>query len=91
MNLNELEYANGKVYANVWLQLYIRNHAHDRQGLKKSSTAQASSKRPKRKATTKCSTAIAYDPKAGTFFITGKNWQYMLRYDGNRQLATGNW
>jgi len=56
----------------------------------KISIAQPSSKGPKA-SDDEVLNGIAYDPKAGTFYITGKNGSTCLRYDGNWQLATGNW
>ncbi|WP_256463643.1 glutaminyl-peptide cyclotransferase [Flavobacterium sp. HJ-32-4] len=75
--MNELEYANGKIYGNVWQKDLVAvidpatgvvekvlDFSKLRKGLK-SSTAEVLN-------------GIAYNPKTKTFFITGKNWDKLF-------------
>jgi glutamine cyclotransferase len=78
MNLNELEYANGKVYANVWYNNYIFEIMPLTGKVLKIIDCTAIIQKAQRQSDDEVLNGIAYDPKAGTFYITGKNWQYMF-------------
>jgi glutamine cyclotransferase len=77
-NLNELEYANGTIYANVWhssdivavrLKTGIVERIIDCSLLAREARVQNSDH---------VLNGIAYNPKTRTFFVTGKNWPVMF-------------
>jgi glutamine cyclotransferase len=72
-SINELEYINGKFYVNVWQKdaIAVVNPANgavegiiDLSGLRKIV----------KNTTAEVLNGIAYNPKTGTIFVTGKNW-----------------
>jgi glutamine cyclotransferase len=77
-NLNELEYANGKVYANVWYSNYIFEIAPASGKVTRIIDCTGVVQKAQTQSQDEVLNGIAYDPKAGTFYITGKNWQYMF-------------
>ena len=78
MNLNELEYANGRVYANVWYSNYIFEIAVASGKVTKIIDCTSIVQKAQTQSQDEVLNGIACDPKAGTFYITGKNWQYMF-------------
>ncbi|SHG60805.1 Glutamine cyclotransferase [Flavobacterium fluvii] len=75
--INELEWINGKIYANVWEKEAIAvvdpktgavEGILDMSGLRKFITAEP----------TDYLNGIAYNPKTKTIFVTGKNWDKMF-------------
>ena len=78
MNLNELEFANGKIYANVWYNNYIFEIMPLTGKVSKTIDCTSIVKKAQTQSDDEVLNGIAYDPKAGTFYITGKNWQYMF-------------
>ncbi|MFT3824514.1 MAG: glutaminyl-peptide cyclotransferase [Chitinophagaceae bacterium] len=74
-NINELEYANGFIYANQWLTPYIlkidpvSGRVVGKMDLS-SITSEITSKNPDLNELN----GIAYNAATGTFFVTGKNW-----------------
>jgi len=75
--LNELEYVNGKIYANIWQKdaIAVVNPANgavegilDLSALRKSLTSPEA----------EVLNGIAYNSKTKTFFVTGKNWDKMF-------------
>ena len=74
-NINELEYANGYIYANQWLTPYILkiDPVSGKVVGKVDFSAiveEVKSKNPELNEFN----GIAYNPATGTFFVTGKNW-----------------
>jgi glutaminyl-peptide cyclotransferase len=78
MNLNELEFANGKIYANVWYNNYIFEITPLTGKVSKIIDCTAIVQKAQTQSDDEVLNGIAYDPKACTFYITGKNWQYMF-------------
>jgi glutaminyl-peptide cyclotransferase len=78
MNLNELEFANGKIYANVWYNNYIFEIMPLTGKVSKIIDCTSIVKKAQTQSDDEVLNGIAYDPKTGTFYITGKNWQYMF-------------
>ncbi len=76
--LNELEYADGKLYANVWYSdnIYVIDPASGTVTgtIDCTPLVQTAKPRSERDALN----GIAYDPAARTFYITGKNWPLMF-------------
>jgi glutamine cyclotransferase len=76
-SINELEFINGKFYANVWQKdaIAVVNPANgavegiiDLSGLRKMV----------KNTTAEVLNGIAYNPKTKTIFVTGKNWDKMF-------------
>jgi glutamine cyclotransferase len=78
MNLNELEFANGKIYANVWYNNFIYEISPITGKVTKIIDCTSIVKKAQRQNDDEVLNGIAYDPKARSFYITGKNWQYMF-------------
>jgi glutamine cyclotransferase len=78
MNLNELEFANGKIYANVWYNNYIFEIMPLTGKVSKTIDCTSIVKKAQTQSDDEVLNGIAYDPKACSFYITGKNWQYMF-------------
>jgi glutamine cyclotransferase len=78
MNLNELEFANGKIYANVWYNNYIFEIMPLTGKVSKIIDCTSIVKKAQTQSDDEVLNGIAYDPKARSFYITGKNWQYMF-------------
>ena len=79
-NLNELEYVNGFIYANIWLtNLIVKIDTEtgnvtgliDLTPLKKMSLQKNDNSQE--------TNGIAYDSKTDTFFVTGKLWPYIFQ------------
>ncbi len=79
-NLNELEYVNGFVYANIWLtNLIVKIDVKtgniigliDLSPLKKMALQKNENSQE--------TNGIAYDKKSDTFFVTGKMWPYVFQ------------
>jgi len=81
--INELEYANGYIWANVWQSNYIlkidleTGDVLSRYDL--SELAKINSKRPKHTVLN----GLAYDEKSDAFWVTGKFWprRYLIRFE----------
>lgn len=71
-NLNELEYIDGKIYANVWQQNYII--VIDPNSGKVIKKIDCSEVVLKAKGGGEVLNGIAYQPATKKFFLTGKNW-----------------
>jgi glutamine cyclotransferase len=95
--MNELEYVDGFIYANLWYQDTIVKidpasgrvvQRYDLSGLYP---------RSQRSRTADCLNGIAYDARDGTFLVTGKLWPYYYKVDllqrpvdkGPRPVAVG--
>jgi len=75
--LNELEYVNGKIYANIWQRdaVAVVNPANGTvEGILDLSSLRKSLKAPEAEVLN----GIAYNAKTKTFFVTGKNWDKMF-------------
>jgi glutamine cyclotransferase len=76
-NVNELEYINGKIYANVWQKdviVVIDAKTGTVEGVLDMSGLKAQVKNPEADVLN----GIAYNPKTKTIFVTGKNWNKMF-------------
>lgn len=77
-NLNELEYADGQVYANVWQEDRIVRI--DPQTGKVRAVIDAERLvSPMERRGVGVLNGIAYDPASETFWLTGKNWPWMFQ------------
>ena len=77
-NLNELEYAKGKIYANVWMQdfiLVIDPSNGDVLGEVDCSTLEEISNKDKEAVLN----GIAYDEGEDVFYLTGKRWKNIYK------------
>jgi glutaminyl-peptide cyclotransferase len=70
--LNELEWVNGKIFANIWYSSSIVRI--DPKTGKIDGIIDISSLKPSELTGDAVANGIAYNPKAGTFFVTGKLW-----------------
>lgn len=77
-NLNELEFANGKVYANVWYSNYIFEIQPATGKVTKIIDCTSIVQKAQTQSAEEVLNGIAYDPKAASFYITGKNWRSMF-------------
>ena len=87
--LNELEYINGEIWANIWKEDYIVRIDADT-GLVKSYVDLSSIS--ERKGSEDVLNGIAYDANTGKIYVTGKNWSkiYEIEIDVSVDLsATG--
>ena len=87
--LNELEYINGEIWANIWKEDYIVRIDADT-GLVKSYVDLSSIS--ERKGSEDVLNGIAYDANTGKIYVTGKNWSkiYEIEIDESVDLsATG--
>lgn len=77
-HLNELEYVDGRVYANVWYDDHIV--VIDPETGKVRAVIDASGLlSPLERRGVDVLNGIAYDPVSATFWITGKNWPWMFQ------------
>jgi len=72
--LNELEYARGKVYANVWYSNYIFEIDPHTGVVRRSIDCSDLAAQAGMLTGENVLNGIAYDESAGRFYITGKNW-----------------
>lgn len=89
-NLNELEYADGIVYANIWGAPYILMiEPADGTVIGKISLESLPDYTPMSYYPTGyTSNGIAHDPRKNTFYITGKNWAYIYEVTFERTDET---
>jgi len=73
-NLNELEYANGNIYANVWYSNNIVEISPKTGAVTRIIDCNALVRKAAPTSTEAVLNGIAYNPKTRTFYITGKNW-----------------
>jgi glutaminyl-peptide cyclotransferase len=74
-NLNELEYAEGKIYANVWYSDSILE-VNPKNGHVERIVDCSELVKKEQPASPECVlNGIAYCPAAGTFYLTGKKWK----------------
>jgi glutamine cyclotransferase len=76
-NLNELEYAPGKVYANVWFSSYVFD-IDPRSGEVRRMIDCTALVRKAGGNEHRVLNGIAYNPSTETFFVTGKDWGVMF-------------
>ena len=72
--LNELEYANGAVFANVWYSIYIFRIDPASGAVTRVYDCQALAAQAGVDASQKVLNGIAFDPATGHFYVTGKDW-----------------
>jgi glutamine cyclotransferase len=77
-NLNELEYAQGRVYANIWYNNSIVEIMPLTGKVTKVIDCAVIVQKAQTQSGEEVLNGIAYNPKTGTFYVTGKNWQYMF-------------
>ena len=80
-NINELEYVNGYIYANVWYKDHILKI--DPRTAQVVETVDFSALYPpalRRSHQADCLNGIAYDKRSSTFFLTGKLWHKVYRW-----------
>lgn len=76
-NLNELEYAENNVYANVWYSDYIFEISHETGIVSRIIDCSQIVAQEKPKSKESVLNGIAYIPSANLFYITGKNWKHI--------------
>ena len=81
-NLNELEYANGNIYANVWYSNNIVEISPQTGAVTRIIDCNALVRKAAPTSTEAVLNGIAYNPKTRTFYITGKNWNtiFLVRW-----------
>ncbi len=72
--LNELEYADGFIYANIWYSEYIVKISPQTGEVVAWFDLRRLIPREVRRNREAVLNGIAYDPRSGQFFVTGKNW-----------------
>jgi glutamine cyclotransferase len=77
-NINELEYAHNRVFANVWYSNFIFEINSLNGKVMKIIDCNQIVQKAKTRSDDEVLNGIAFNPKTGTFYITGKNWQYMF-------------
>lgn len=77
--LNELEYVNGEIYANVWYEDQIARIDPKSGNVK--GWIDCSSVYPNRRDREHVLNGIAYDPESRRLFITGKNWPNLFEIE----------
>ena len=77
-NINELEYLNGFIYANIWQKDYILKIDAE-SGVVKAYLDLSNILDQKYKETADVLNGIAYDPQTETFLVTGKLWPKIYR------------
>lgn len=73
--LNELEYVNGKVYANVWMKDHIVVFDPETGIVSQKIEAGELRENEADNPGAEAFNGIAYNPETGHFIVTGKNWQ----------------
>jgi len=74
-NLNELEYARGSIYANVWYSDYIFEIDPSNGNVRRIIDCSALVRREQPRSQDCVLNGIAYNSTDGKFYITGKNWK----------------
>jgi glutamine cyclotransferase len=77
-NLNELEYARGRIYANVWFNDFIFEIDPRTGRVLRMVDCRALVHQAQVAASEDVLNGIAYNPGTGTFYLTGKNWRVMF-------------
>jgi len=77
-NLNELEYVNGTVYANVWYNSAIMAIRYRTGKVQRVIDCSELVSKAQTRGADDVLNGIAYNPDKGTFFVTGKNWPVMF-------------
>jgi glutamine cyclotransferase len=77
-NINELEYVNGFVYANIWQQNYIyKIDPTSGEVVGKMDLSDIVSRARQQYVNAEVLNGIAYNPATQKFYVTGKNWPVM--------------
>jgi len=77
-NLNELEYVNGTVYANIWYNNSIVAITMPSGAVERVIDCTELVRKVRQQGNIDVLNGIAYNPATGTFFLTGKNWPAMF-------------
>ena len=81
-NLNELEYIDGEIWANVWLEDHIVIIDPGSGEVKEAlSFAELVPERSELKNSDSVLNGIALDPQTGKIYITGKNWPALFEFE----------
>lgn len=84
--LNELEYAEGKIYCNVWGSDEIAVVNPETGLAERFVDFSALRKRLSRPARAEVLNGIAWKPSSGTFFVTGKYWSEVFEVELPREV-----
>ncbi len=76
--LNELEYANDLIYANVWHSTFVFEIDPETGTVIRMVDCSALAEKAVQSNPTRVLNGIAYRPETGTFFLTGKDWPLMF-------------
>ncbi|MBD3390654.1 MAG: glutaminyl-peptide cyclotransferase [Chitinivibrionales bacterium] len=76
--LNELEYARGMVYANVWHSVYVFEIDPACGSVRRIIDCTELTEQARPRGREEVLNGIAYNRDAGTFFLTGKNWRLLF-------------
>jgi len=76
--LNELEYARGRIYANVWHETFVAVINLDNGKVEGIVPFENLFKQLPKMSHESVLNGIAYDPKKDNFYITGKNWPFIF-------------
>lgn len=91
-NINELEYLDGVIYANIWYEDHI--HQIDAASGQVTATYDMSSLYPKqqRAADADCLNGIAFNSSDQTFLLTGKLWPHyhVVRFNSASSSGSGS-
>jgi glutamine cyclotransferase len=77
-NLNELEYANNKIYANIWYSNTIVEISPQTGAVTRIIDCTELVRKAAPASPDDVLNGIAYNPKSRTFYVTGKNWKTMF-------------
>lgn len=75
---NELEYVDGKIYANVWQKESMMIIDAESGAIVGVINMAGLKNKVKKHANLDVLNGVAYNPKRGTFFVTGKNWDKLF-------------
>ncbi len=83
VNLNELEYVDGEIFANVYQSSWIVRIDPDSGAVRQWLDFASLVPKDKRGSTEDVLNGMAYDPATGTLYVTGKRWprMYSIRVD----------
>ena len=81
-NINELEYINGYIWANVWEEDYIMIISPETGKVEKIlSFAELVPDEDQLQSGDSVMNGIAFDPSSGSLYLTGKNWPVLYRFE----------
>ncbi|MFD0861892.1 glutaminyl-peptide cyclotransferase [Sungkyunkwania multivorans] len=80
-SVNELEYANGKIYANIWQKNGVAVIDPSNGAVEAVVDFSALKKRVTQHDNLDVLNGVAYNPDTNTFFVTGKNWDKLFEVE----------